>query len=488
MRLGVQGCARTIGHGFAVVAILCALADQPSVAQEAVESETLQDRQKAAEERRQVAAEAVRSLGSEDLGEEVTYQDILKDPDNVELNVRYAKQQLARGNYKNAAGTLERILMVRPDINEVRLYYAIVLFQLDNPDEAEAQFNLIKDLPMAPEMRAQIGTYLEEIENRRQTTRYVVNLSFGGRYDTNRNSASKWNHNLVLDSHSALEDDDRIENDWGVLGSTSVSMNHDMGFQDRHELLASASYYHNHQFNRDDLITQVGAVSGGVKLNFPEVTVTPTIFYNQVRLSHERYTKNWGAQLRLDKKLARPLNGFASAKYTDETYYHPTDSTSSHLYTGYAKEYVLGLDYIVSPAHKVTASWTHTDKRAKVYYYEYDGDEGSLNHSWLLGGGQFLISSLAARWRVYKGEYAAVSDRTRRDKRFKGNITYGVPVDTLLDLAFDDRASWPEPIRNALGGWTWTNSVEYLWQQSNILNYDYDNQQYQTLLSRRWEF
>ena len=37
----------------------------------------------------------------------VTYEDILKDPDNIGLNARYAQEQIARGELLSAAATLE---------------------------------------------------------------------------------------------------------------------------------------------------------------------------------------------------------------------------------------------------------------------------------------------------------------------------------------------------------------------------------------------
>ena len=85
------------------------------------------------QQRRAGAASGLLAPGAD----KISYADVLKDPDNVDLNFRYAKAQLERGDVRGAAGTLERILLVTPDLPSVRMVYAIVLFRLDSMDEAE---------------------------------------------------------------------------------------------------------------------------------------------------------------------------------------------------------------------------------------------------------------------------------------------------------------------------------------------------------------
>ena len=48
------------------------------------------------------------------------------------------RAQIRRGDVRGAGATLERILLMRPDLPRIRLLYAIVLYRLDNLDEAAA--------------------------------------------------------------------------------------------------------------------------------------------------------------------------------------------------------------------------------------------------------------------------------------------------------------------------------------------------------------
>ena len=68
---------------------------------------------------------------------------MLADPDNLELQSAVCPHQVAQGNVRGAAATLERILLIDPDLAQVRLFYAVVLFRLGNIDEAEQEFRRV---------------------------------------------------------------------------------------------------------------------------------------------------------------------------------------------------------------------------------------------------------------------------------------------------------------------------------------------------------
>ena len=133
-------------------------------------------------------------------GEEVAYEQILADPDNIDLNLRYARSQIARADLKGAAATLERILLVNPDLAQVRLLYGIVLFRLDNMEESERMLKSVLALPTQPTLRDEVEEYLRQIRLRRKMTRWLASLSVGFQFDTNRNAAPSSKQQLVADS------------------------------------------------------------------------------------------------------------------------------------------------------------------------------------------------------------------------------------------------------------------------------------------------
>ena len=50
----------------------------------------------------------------------ITYMQILQNPNDLELNIKYAQQQGKIGNFKQTISTLERLNMVYPDNIEIK--------------------------------------------------------------------------------------------------------------------------------------------------------------------------------------------------------------------------------------------------------------------------------------------------------------------------------------------------------------------------------
>ena len=108
---------------------------------------------------------------------------------------------------------------------------------------------------------------------------------------------------------------------------------------------------------------------------------------------------------------------------------------------------------------------------------------GGADDTWLTGGGQFLITTFGYRRALYRDNDVAVSEKRRNDNRFRGRLTYGMPLRTVIDFE-----GVPEDLKDATDGWIWTLSAEVLQQYSNIINYQYQNRRFQTMLMRRWDF
>ncbi|NNL65641.1 MAG: hypothetical protein HKP30_05320, partial [Myxococcales bacterium] len=122
-------------------------------------------------------------------GEDVSYADVLADPDDIATSYQWARRQVREGELRGAAATLERILLLRPDLAAVRLLYAVVLYRLDSLAEASRQLEILSDGPLRPAERAEVARYQKTLRRASRRTRFDTSLSFGTNYETNRNSA-----------------------------------------------------------------------------------------------------------------------------------------------------------------------------------------------------------------------------------------------------------------------------------------------------------
>ena len=94
----------------------------------------------------------------------ITYEQILENPADLKLNLKYAKQESDLGNYKQTISTLERLNIIYPENIEIKLYLLSILVQIDSPQQANTLINDIKllknltteDLQIVLELEAEI--------------------------------------------------------------------------------------------------------------------------------------------------------------------------------------------------------------------------------------------------------------------------------------------------------------------------------------------
>ena len=64
--------------------------------------------------------------------EEITFKQILENPTDIELNLKYAKQQEQAGKYKSTIATLERLNMLYPANTDIKIYLLSILLKMDS--------------------------------------------------------------------------------------------------------------------------------------------------------------------------------------------------------------------------------------------------------------------------------------------------------------------------------------------------------------------
>lgn len=430
--------------------------------------------------REATAAEAAGYRVSE--GAPVTFEQLLADPDNVDLNFRYAKTLVARGNVLGAAATLERILLLEPEAQQVRLFYALVLLRLDNLDEAQRQLEALREQPMPDSLRRQIDRYLKEIRLRRKRTRLSSTLSVGFQYDTNRNAAASSKERLLGDTVLSLTGTSKKRDDTALLVIHSLGVTQDLGSQAGHELFGSFDYFLGEQTAVDDLDLQSFSLRAGGVYKGGNFQITPTFLASNVLLSRETFLRTQGFELKADRPLSRRMNAFALGGWTREDYSGITENSAAFQRKGERITMGLGGQYQLIPTMRLGLQGAYDKKNVSESfpYYAYTSYALGGSHTWLLGQGQFLVQGLTLSVDLYDQPDTAVSARTRRDEQLRYRVTYGAPLSLLLGR-FELLAPWIEDT-------TATVTFEQFRSISNVTNYTYTNVKVSAMLTKRVEF
>lgn len=429
------------------------------------------ERRKQTQDQAEKAAEEARKRRGLEAGAEVTYEQVLADPDNVDLNYSYARTQVEKGNLRSAAATLERILMVKPDLPRVRLFYAVILFRLDNIDDAERELGTLKSQKMPESLRAEIDEYMREIRKRRRRTRFGVLLGAGLDFDDNRNAAPASGQRLLADVPVILDSNSTRKADFSKIMMANLSPSYDLGYQAGHQIFASLNYYRAEQTHQRTLNLQSYSAEGGLVYKSPWADVIPSFGFSHLLLAETTYLRQETTKLRLSRGLGLRLAANAEASYARQRYNRTQVVPNADQRNGDKIEAGFGLEYLLTPSMRVSFGYTHTNQGAREKFNAFQRESFTVGHNWLLGRGMFMLSSLTANLDRYQEPELAISANKRRDNTWRARATYGTALgfiglkDAVLTLSYEYFSSY----------------------SPRITNYAYTNNKVSSLLTYKWE-
>ena len=91
---------------------------------------------------------------------EITFEQILENPTDLELNLEYARQQDKVGKYKSTIAALERLNLLYPVNTDIKLYLLSVLVRVDSGEKVT---ELVNDLLKEPNLSSDIQDYLNSV-------------------------------------------------------------------------------------------------------------------------------------------------------------------------------------------------------------------------------------------------------------------------------------------------------------------------------------
>ncbi len=410
-------------------------------------------------------------------GRNVSYDEVLRRPDDLELNYAYAQTQVRQGDLLGALATLERMLLVNPNQPKVRLLYAVVLYRLNAPTEAERELDTVMRYDMPDGLRRELEYYRSETRRQQQATQFSMFARIGWTYDTNRNlvplSGQLDGPNYVLQAPDEVDS-------FGINATLRFDVEHDLGWERRHRLIGAAALYTDNAFASSNLSYLVGELAGGVSLDFNPVELRILPYWRASTVGGDLAQIAYGGLARMVYQTRIGWQFFLYFQGEQQNYYSLSDSPESGLYTGGQFWFGGGARYLIDRHHRLTVSAAYTRKNATANFYAYDGVEAALEHGWLMGGGAFLATRLAVAWDTYDGPDPVINPvQTRQDTIFRIRSTFGIPIVTLT--GWDDA---PRPIRDAIV----SLGIEYTRAWSNQSLYDYQNFRVMLAIARRFNF
>ena len=411
-------------------------------------------------------------------GKRVTFQDVLRDPDNVALNIAYARSQIANRDLLGASATLERVLLIAPDNLLARLLYGVTLYRLGSNVEAEKHLRIVLKFRLPPRVRSEIEIYVEDITHRKQQTRGQLFLYSGVQFDTNRNVGPNGGLIETTGGVVPIAGRNRAKSDWGLTTIARIRVDHDLKMARRHRVFAEVGLYRTDQARLHRFSFQTVNVTVGAVVDFGVWNLKPEAFVQYSTLSHEFLSRAIGGRLTGQYQFDRTIDLFAWGSAAAVDYNGTSETPALRRRSGMEWRFGIRGRNLYHAVRRVSGTVEFTYRAATASWYSYSGVHVYLDHEWRLPRGQYLLTHLGYAYHNYQGRDPLDGvGAARRDHRIRARMIYGVPLLTIipgLPKIFD---------RSAI-----TGLVETTVNRSNIRNYHHTNWRFAVGLTKRFDF
>lgn len=146
------------------------------------------------------------------------FEQMLEQPDNIQLMFDYAEVSMRLRDYEPAISTLERLLIFRQDLPRVRLELAVAYFNLGSYEASKLYFaQVLNDPRTSDEVRSKIQPYIDAIAQRTAQSSFSLVANLGATYSTNANLAPNSSTVTIGGNPNVnLQDDGLDQDDFGV--------------------------------------------------------------------------------------------------------------------------------------------------------------------------------------------------------------------------------------------------------------------------------
>jgi tetratricopeptide (TPR) repeat protein len=414
-----------------------------------------------------------------DAASDAAFAEVLQDPSNLQKNLVYATALVNAGDVEGAIAVLERLILIYPDRAALHLSLG-QLYRRVGSDAAAAQAfeAALKASETTPTIQA------EAEQGRREALRKTAASQFGGslfagmQYQTNANAGpdrdSVWSQDTLVDRPGRDHPDDDVT---GILG---FNLNHryDFGRQDAMALESRLSGFG--QLYADNSRLDTARVAGQVGLGFNPFPADGGFFRLQPRVNFETAFTNGefleggggpgiGARFNFSDTLRVEVD--YDAIYRD--YDHVGAIGDTEDYTGFQQDGAVSVTWVPRAGTTLYGSLGGRAADTEKDHLDYAGLTSSIGvyqtygspvrffpADWMVG----FSATYEARW------YDAPDDNlrsgvSRQDDIFQFDVSNTIPLSS---------------------SWSLTQQVQYLFVDSNLRNYSYDN--VTAAMSARWKF
>lgn len=396
------------------------------------------------------------------------FDEISRNPDNLNSNYKYAKLAEKMGKYYESIAAYERMLIQNPNLDRVKLDLAFLYYKVGSMEDAKKLFMEVKSKNPPQQVVSNIDKFLAEIDGKNRKHNFGVNVTLGFNSDSNP-SATPSSGSVdvfgigipVNDTASGQADDQKFAHA-RLTHSTQVPYIKNTVWNNE------ASFYKAVQDNETSLNTTVYALKTGLSKSNENgrLRYGANLNCSNVNLNEHDYLNTYGYDVFMDYILSRKAKLRLSHAQDYRKFQNSPAVTTYEDRNGRASENKISLTAMVTPKDIVNASISLRREHAGVDYYTNRSRSFGLNYTKLFEGGVYMTSGALFKRTKYKD------------------------VDTFVNpflIRQDNERTWTVGVgknitSNLTCGFVYQNKKI----ESNIQNYEYTNERITATVSWRY--
>jgi len=401
---------------------------------------------------------------------DAAFQDMLRDPANLDKTFKYAELAVKVGDFEAAITALERMLLFNPDLPRVRLELGVLYFRLGSYAIAKTYLTRALEAPDVPgDVRDRVEVYLAEIEKRLSPHQFAGSLYGGYRYQTNANSGPSGPGVTLFGFPATLSSDATRKNDHNIFMSGNIRYIYDEQAQNGEVIEATGTVYAARQFNQQQLNLLFMEATLGPRAPFmvdyiDGLGIHPYILVNFVGLEDSRYFAAGGMGMQFNKVWFDKLGTDLGFELKEKNYRNNARRPFAAQQDGTESEIRLGARYLVTP----------DDVLSGTFAIKWEGADNDIysNNEWMtqvgftktydapfdLGADRWTSSlNLSYGIRRYHINDPAIDPNNRRfDHEKRVNFLTAVPVTKDWSLVFNAQRTI---VKSSLLIYTYNNNI-----------------------------
>ena len=316
---------------------------------------------------------------------DAAFLEMYEDVGNLDKTFRFAELAIAVGDLEGAVAALERMLIIEPDLPQVRMQLGTLYFQLASYAMALTYLNAVVAHDEVPDdVKQSAQDLITQIDALTSPHRFNGTVVAGVRYQSNANGGPMTQNIRLFGGSAVLDEEYTHQSDWDVSLAGQFNYVYDFETEPSMTLETGVSAYSSWQDTQSQVDTTLFELQVGPRVIFTPkpgtaLDLRPYAVVNDMALGGKDSFEGIGAGLDLAFRTSMSSSWNAGTRYVDRDYNQIEEAGLKGPRTRIFGGRTFGISDMTIGTINLSAFNEDTDEKSSAYW-EY-GVQAVIQHN-----------------------------------------------------------------------------------------------------------